>query len=156
MIRSDLSNTKYDKKTSFSWTRYIQKKKSTICKSHRFTLDLNWYTSTQHPTKRSSNGILLGAFSIIWRWFRHYMRCFRQYTRWFEPIIPGAFAIIPGAFTIYIRGAFTILIYAVVSKLYLYAVVQALYAVLLTLYAMLLFNIISNSIFFHVYDFTIA
>jgi hypothetical protein len=28
-----------------------------------------------------SNGILLGAFSIIRRWFRHYMWCFRQYTR---------------------------------------------------------------------------
>jgi hypothetical protein len=91
------------------------------------------------------------SFSIIRRWFRHYMRCFRQYTRWFEPIIRGAFAIIPGAFTI-IRGAFTILIYAVVSQLY--AVVQALYTVRLTLYAMLSFNIIS--IFFHVYDFTIA
>jgi hypothetical protein len=81
-----------------------------------------------------SNGILLGAFSIIRRWFRHYMRCFCHYTRWFESIIRGAFAIIPGAFTINIRGAFTILIYAVVSQLY--AVVQALYAVLL-------FNIIS-------------
>jgi hypothetical protein len=58
-----------------------------------------------------SNGILLAAFNIIRRWFRHYMRFFRQYTRWFEPIIRGAFAIIPpGAFTI-TRGAFTILIY---------------------------------------------
>jgi hypothetical protein len=33
-----------------------------------------------------SDGILLGAFSIIYgrRCFRHYTRCFRHYTRWFE------------------------------------------------------------------------
>jgi hypothetical protein len=41
-----------------------------------------------------SNGILLGAFSII-------RRCLRHYT--------GAFAIIRAAFTIYIRGAFAII-----------------------------------------------
>ena len=113
--------------------------------AHCMTVPVNFDCDAVRSGIRQIGNVIIfhrgSAFSNIRRWFRHYMWCFGHYTLWFELIIRGAFAVIPGTFTINIRGAFTILIYAVVSQLY--AVVQALYAVLLTLYAMLSFNIIS-------------
>jgi hypothetical protein len=58
-----------------------------------------------------SNGILLGAFSIIYGGAFGIIRgAFAIYIRGAFAIIPGAFTIIRGAFTIYIRGAFSIYI----------------------------------------------
>jgi hypothetical protein len=91
-----------------------------------------------------SNGILLGAFSIIYGGAFGIIRgAFAIYIRGAFAIIPGAFTIIRGAFTIYIRGAFTIYIrsgFAIIRSAWFE---HYIYAVLLTLYVMLLFNIIS-------------
>ena len=58
-----------------------------------------------------SNGILLGAFSIIYDGAFGIIRgAFAIYIYGAFAIIPGAFTIARGAFTIYIRGAFTIYI----------------------------------------------